>query len=212
MREDISARDLKILFMSSGGYCAIPECRRKLLVDETGNDDESIIAQMAHISGKKPGAPRYDKSMTDEDRNSHTNLILVCNNCHKVIDDQPNTYTVEKLHEIKDAHKRWIQESIKNEVINVTFEELDAVTKHLVYSPAITTDSYELIPPKEKISKNELSTNAEQMIRMGLVRAKEVERFISDSPENHFGDQLKQRFVTEYDRLRNEGFKRRLFV
>ena len=160
---------------------------------------------MAHIRGKKSGAPRYDNSMTDEGRNSHTNLILVCSNCHKVIDDQPNTYTVEKLHEIKDAHKRWIQESIKNEMTNVTFEELDAVTKHLVYSPAITTDSYELVPPKEKISKNELSTNTEQMIRMGLVRAKEVERFISDSPENHFGDQLKQGFVTEYDRLRNEN-------
>ena len=45
------------------------------------------------------------------------------------------------------------------------------------------------------------------MIVAGLVNAKEVERFISDSPVNHLGDQLKQGFVIEYDRLRSEGFK-----
>ena len=206
-RDTISIKDRSKLLLESGNRCAIPECRKELLSDKTSNDDKSIIAELAHIRGKSPGGPRYDKNMTDKERDAYPNRILVCGNCHKVIDDQLNTYTTEKLCKIKDDHEIWVDESTINEAPNVTFEELDAVIMHLVYSPAITTDSYELMPPKEKINRNKLSANTEMMIVAGLVNAKEVERFISDSPVNHLGDQLKQGFVIEYDRLRSEGFK-----
>ena len=39
---------------------------------------------------------------------------------------------------------------------------------------------------------------------MGLTQAKHVAEFIGNSPDAHFGDRLKEGFVSEYKRLLNE--------
>lgn len=204
MSDRISSKVQKILCTRSGNRCANPECRKILVVDKTDSDIESLVAQMAHIAGEKEGSPRYDNTMTTKERNSYANLIFVCGNCHKMIDDQPNTYTVEKLHEMKTNHEKWILESTEKEMTNVTFTELDMVTKYLLSDQVVTTDSYTLITPKEKIRKNELSSETERLIRSGMVEVKEVGQFIDGSPDMHFGDRLKQGFVIEYERLKNE--------
>jgi hypothetical protein len=50
--------------------------------------------------------------MPIEQRNIYTNLILLCNNHHKVIDSQENEYTVQRLNEIKQAHEKWVREQL----------------------------------------------------------------------------------------------------
>ena len=87
---------------------------------------------MAHIKGEKLTAARYDPKMTDKERNSHENLILLCRDHHKMINGSPQTYTVERLHEIKRQHQLWADEMTKEEILNVTFAELSVVTKNLV--------------------------------------------------------------------------------
>src|SRR3989338_2807914 len=151
MSDNIPQKDLKILCTRSGNRCAMPECRKVLVVNAKDGDKESLVAQMAHIKGEKPTSPRYDSAMTDAQRNSYENLILVCNNCHKMIDDQWNTYTVQKLNAIKKSHENWIVISTEKEVINVTFAELSVVTKYLAAGQFTLSDSYTIIPPKEKI-------------------------------------------------------------
>lgn len=200
----IPLRDQKILCTRSGNRCANPECRKILVINSTKSDRESLVAQMAHIKGEKPGAPRYDSSMSDKQRNSYENLILLCNVCHKMIDDQYNTFTVEKLYEMKQNHEKWVLESTEKEITNVTFAELEIVTKYLISNQVETTDSYTLIPPKEKIRKNELSSSTERLITRGLTEVKQVGQYIDGSTDMQFGDRLKQGFVTEYQRLRNE--------
>ena len=79
--------------MKSGGRCAIPECRRELVIDKTLADKESIVGEMAHIKGEKQKSSRYDTNMTDKERNSYDNLILVCRIHHKMIDDQAKADT-----------------------------------------------------------------------------------------------------------------------
>jgi len=37
---------------------------------------------------EKPTAARYDAKMADKERNCHENLILLCGDHHKMIDDQ----------------------------------------------------------------------------------------------------------------------------
>ena len=130
-RGSISQKDLKILCTRSGNRCAMPECKKILIENKKLNDTYSIIGEAAHINGKSPNSARYDGKMTEKERDSYDNLILVCRNCHKAIDDQPSFYTAEKLHQIKEDHERWIIESTGKEAINVTFAELDLVTKHL---------------------------------------------------------------------------------
>ncbi|MBU1627130.1 HNH endonuclease [bacterium] len=204
MSSNIPLKDQKVLCTRSGNRCAMPECHKELVIKENENDSPAIIGEMAHIKGEKPGAPRYESNMTDKERNCYNNLILVCRNCHKMIDDQYNTYTIEKLYEIKKRHESWIIESTRKEVINVTFVELNVVTKYIVSGQFVPSVSYVLIPPRDKIKKNKLSLATEQLITMGMVQAPQVSSFIGKCPDVEFGERLREGFVVEYERLKNE--------
>lgn len=208
MSGNIKDKDKKIVCIKSGNRCAMPACRRELVVDGSGNDDPSIIGILAHIKGENAGSARYNSGMSDDDRNSHKNLLLVCANCHKQIDDQPQTYTAEKLYEIKKEHEDWIRKSTESEVINVTFAELNVVTKYLVSGQYKPSDSFQVISPPDKIKKNGLSGEVGALIRMGTIQANQVTDYIDKAPDIDFGERLKQGFVKEYERLKNaDGLK-----
>ena len=121
-----------------------------------------------------------------------------------MIDDQPNTYTVEKLRQIKVEHEHWVIESTKKEDLNVSFAELSVVTKYLVSGEYVPSEFYRLIPPRDKIKKNSLSLEIEKLIMMGMVQVKQVKDFIDKCLDIEFGERLKQGFVVEYERLKNE--------
>jgi len=204
MSGNILLKQQKLVCIKSGNRCAMPDCRRELIVEATENDDASIVAVFAHIKGEKEGSARYDADMDEKERNKHDNLILICPNCHKKIDDQPETYTVEKLVQIKKEHEGWIHESTKNEVVNVSFVELAVVTKFLVSGQYEHGDAFDVVPPKDKIKKNNLSGDIESLITMGLTQVNQVADYIDKSPDVEFGERLKQGFVKEYERLKNE--------
>jgi hypothetical protein len=208
MSGGIPIRDQKILWGKSGNRCAMPSCHTELVIDKTENDPFSIIGQMAHIRGEKPGAARFNTEMTEKERNCYDNLVLLCPNHHKEVDDQPNTYSVEKLHDIKKNHEKWINDSLTEEVISVTFAELGAVTNYLASKHVGFTESnYTIVPPKEKIMKNELSADTERWITTGLLQVKQVDKFVESIPDVEFGERLRQGFVKEYERVKNEGLR-----
>jgi hypothetical protein len=104
----ITLRTTKLLWGKSANRCAI--CRNEL-VEEAQNeaDDPSIVGDMAHIIARKESFTRGDyDSLTPEERDSFSNLILLCKIHHKIIDDQPAHYTVEELRRIKSAHEQWV--------------------------------------------------------------------------------------------------------
>ncbi len=107
----ISLKTHKMLWGRSGGRCSMPECRRLLVVDETETDDPSIIGDEAHIVAREPDGPRGNSHLSPEERDRYDNLILLCKIHHKVVDDQQNTYTVERLHQIKDEHIEWFRKT-----------------------------------------------------------------------------------------------------
>lgn len=202
MSGTIKQKDQKILCTKSGNRCAMPDCRKILVVDGTATDPASLVADMAHIKGEKPGSARYDANMPDTERNAHPNLILMCPSCHKKIDDQPNTYTIENLCGIKNDHEDWINTLTGQAVVEVTFAELSVVTRYILSGQAVINDSLTLIPPKDKIKKNCLSNTIEQLIMMGMVQVKQVADFINRCLDIEFGDRLSQGFVMEYERLK----------
>ncbi|OWK45158.1 transposase [Fimbriiglobus ruber] len=52
--------------------------------------------------------------MGRNDIDEYNNLILLCKVHHKKVDDQPETYPIEKLREMKAAHERWVKERLSN--------------------------------------------------------------------------------------------------
>lgn len=108
----ISLKTRKMLWGRSGNRCAFPDCRRELVEDETLTDDPSIIGEEAHIVARKEGGPRGESELTKKERNQFDNLILLCRNHHKIIDDQVEKYTVDKLKRMKEDHLAWVQNNL----------------------------------------------------------------------------------------------------
>jgi hypothetical protein len=96
----LSDTTIKRLFAKSGNRCAFPDCQVHI------SEEKTIIGQVCHIEADKPGGPRYNSAQTDEERQAFENLILMCANHHKVIDSNPETYTVARLKEIKASHEK----------------------------------------------------------------------------------------------------------
>lgn len=108
----ISLKTHKMLWGRSGNRCALPTCRRLLVEDETQTDDASIVGDEAHIIAKEEDGPRGVSLLSTEDRDKFDNLLLMCKIHHKQIDDQPLTYTVDLLHQMKQDHLDWVSKNL----------------------------------------------------------------------------------------------------
>lgn len=100
-------RDQKLLWMKSGGLCAFKDCRRPLAIEVEQSGRTSIVSQEAHIIAEKKNGPRGDSLLTLEERNSYSNLMLLCLEHHKIVDDDPDTFSVDTLLAMKAAHEKW---------------------------------------------------------------------------------------------------------
>lgn len=97
--------DRKRLWGRSGNICSFPHCGVELAPEKQAN---RLIGEEAHIKGDKPRAPRYHPQQSQEDGESYENRILLCPNHHTEIDADPETWTVDKLREIKAKHEQQI--------------------------------------------------------------------------------------------------------
>jgi hypothetical protein len=105
----ISLKTRKMLWGRSGGLCAI--CKKRLFEDESETDDPSVLGEECHIVAREKDGPRGDDPLPEEKRDLFANLILLCLEHHKIIDDQPDKYTVVLLNQIKADHLKWFQET-----------------------------------------------------------------------------------------------------
>lgn len=103
-------KDRKHLWAKSGNRCAI--CRQELFLSNINKEDFNV-GEECHIVSSQINGPRHIINYQDYD--SYNNLILLCRNHHKEIDDKSNIsiYSIEKLHQIKDKHEKWVSESLK---------------------------------------------------------------------------------------------------
>jgi len=189
--------------MKCGRVCAMPDCKANLLPEITENV-ETNISENAHIMGFSKNGPRAEKDLTDLEKNSEDNLILVCANCHTIIDKNPKIYTTPKLQKIKKEHEKEVLDKWIEDAPNVGFSELEDVLKYLASDVVTTQDEYTLLKPKEKIQKNNLSEHIAQLILRGMIGSNQVDQYLEKHPNPQQGDQIRERFVQEYNRLRNE--------
>ena len=210
MSRNYPPKDVKILWGRAAARCAFPVCPLVLVLESTQADPIATIGEMAHIVAHAKGnrAPRVDADFPDELRDRYENLILLCNNHHEIVDIQPNSYTVHDLRKWKADHERFVTESLTKEIGNVTFAELEVVTKALVNAPLSGAESFILTPPIEKMNKNGLSERSALLIRLGLANARLVEDFVAKftMTSSSFADDLKAGFVSEYNVRVTEGF------
>ena len=91
---------IKRIFAMSHNLCAHPDCSQPLVEGGT------VVGEVCHIKGEKPGAARYDENQSDAERHAYENLIGMCRKHHKIIDAEEKTYPIERLHEMKRHHEQ----------------------------------------------------------------------------------------------------------
>lgn len=64
-----------------------------------------VIGEMCHIRGKNPGSARYDQDMDEDERDAYPNLVILCRNHHKLVDDAPDEFPPEILEKWKRIHE-----------------------------------------------------------------------------------------------------------
>ena len=98
----ISMKDRAHLWALSRNKCAI--CGRNLVQASRGINH--TVGEICHIVAKEDTGPRADPCMSQSDRDSFDNLIILCPTHHTLIDRDTFTYTVENLKLIKNRHEK----------------------------------------------------------------------------------------------------------
>ena len=98
--------DYRLLFARTGNQCAFPGCNHPLI-----DEDDTFVAQVCHIEAARPGGPRYNSDMTDEDRRSVKNLMVLCYRHHKKTDDA-ESYDASCLRRMKREHESRFSEHL----------------------------------------------------------------------------------------------------
>lgn len=134
----IPLKDLKILWGRAAGHCSI--CSVKLSEDKVSVNAAFPLGEQAHIVSEEASGPRGKSILSVEERNSYSNLILLCPNCHTRIDKAPEDYPVEKLHLLKTAHELKVQHQITG------FTEDSTAVEAVAYAQWIekTTEAFKL--------------------------------------------------------------------
>ena len=105
-RDDFSEKTTRILRERVGGKCSNPSCNRETCGPSDNPDKSVILGDAAHIRAASPGGPRYDASMSVEERVHISNGIWLCKNCARLIDINEEAYSVEMLLKWKEEAER----------------------------------------------------------------------------------------------------------
>ncbi len=95
LRDDFDQKTKDVLFKRVGGKCSNPKCGQETSGPHTDETKAINVGVAAHITAASVGGPRYDLTLSQEERISPDNGIWLCQVCAKLIDSDVKRYTVE---------------------------------------------------------------------------------------------------------------------
>ena len=146
MRDDFNSTIKDTLSKRVGLLCSNPTCKTLTMGPNSIEHKTTNIGVAAHITAASPGGPRFDEKLTSEQRSSISNAIWLCQSCSKLIDSDPNKYTIDVLRSWKNEaeqvaglrlNRQGTDESYKNyeEVFKLMPELIDEITVDLKSNP-----------------------------------------------------------------------------
>lgn len=100
----ITPRTTLVLYVRAGGRCQRRGCNVRL-VEQPVSKQPGNYAERAHIVAFSTAGPRGHEGARPEDINGIDNLMLLCQPCHKEIDDFPDRYPRSLLEDMKREHE-----------------------------------------------------------------------------------------------------------
>ncbi len=162
-RDNFKKPVVEALAKRAAYICSNPDCRTLTIGPSEADPDKFIyIAEAAHIKAAAPGGPRYDPTMSSEQRSSIENALFVCSNCADLIDkNQGIDFSVEELHRWKTEHDTWVRENLNKKVSPNTNNPAIQNTVYNVTSSnqngGITAGVVNIGPQPRKLGSQDLS-------------------------------------------------------
>lgn len=102
-RKKMTDKDKKLLWGKAGGRCSI--CQ-KLVINTEDSDNIGVITGVeSHIVGHSKKGPRGSYEVDLDQRHKYQNMILLCSEHAKTIDERTDFWTIEKLRSQKQLHE-----------------------------------------------------------------------------------------------------------
>ncbi len=102
MRDDFPKSVVETLAKRVGNRCSNPGCHKRTSGPHTEGDKALNVGVAAHITAASPGGPRYDPSLSPDERRAIG--IWLCQSCAKLVDNDQARYT-------KGVLARWKQDA-----------------------------------------------------------------------------------------------------
>ena len=135
MRDDFSAHVKEVLAKRVGYLCSNPNCRQPTAGPLDDPAKAVNIGVAAHITAASPGGPRFDDTLTSEQRASHENGVWLCQNHSKHVDSDSSRFPVNLLRRWKaEAEARALQaiEAPARQSDRASSVERDAICRALL--------------------------------------------------------------------------------
>jgi hypothetical protein len=98
----------------AGHRCSKPDCPRPTIGASLTDPDKIVVMGVAaHITAAAKGGPRYDESLTSEQRSSLDNGIWLCEWCGTLIDKDEKTYPTSLLRSWKEQREKKAAEALQ---------------------------------------------------------------------------------------------------
>jgi hypothetical protein len=102
-RDEFSKATKMTVALRAGFRCSRPACGAITCGPHSDPERWLSLGEAAHITAAAPGGPRYDPSLTLEQRRDISNAIWLCSTCATLVDADASRHTVVELRTWKDT-------------------------------------------------------------------------------------------------------------
>lgn len=199
---------VKLIWGETAARCCNPMCRKLLILPASSGDRAKPIGKIAHIIAHGKTGPRADPSYPEHLLNSLENLLLLCPTCHDKVDAQALAYPIATLRQWKNDHLDWVETELSRGMSELSFEELQLACEGLVAADSFRGE-LTIIPPKEKMDRNELGPSSHRYIAMGMAAAHDVQQFLTmmEQTAPNFSIRLVAGLRMRYNDCYREGYR-----
>lgn len=113
-RDDFDSKTIDALAKRASYICSNPDCRALTICPSDVNIEKYLyVGKAAHITSAAINGPRYDATLTPEQRRSIENGIFLCATCADMIDKNNGAdFSVDQLKQWKSQHESWVRGSL----------------------------------------------------------------------------------------------------
>ncbi|MEK6776938.1 MAG: hypothetical protein AABY87_08670 [bacterium] len=180
-RDEFNYKTKRTLANRVGTQCSNPECCKTTSGPHSDSNKSVNIGVAAHINAAAPKGPRYDETMSSEERKSIENGIWLCQGCAKLIDDDEERYTAHTLRRWKaEAEKRALTE-IETNAPGVSEETAKYLIELGMTRTALT--SFFNILEQKNVPPEELDSTLREIAKRDNELKEQLRLFSSDDTE-----------------------------